>query len=226
MMKFTSIIWLLILSACIVGLNIAAPTVARAATADELVKELQKNAKDFLEKLEVSYAMGGNRVGSDTECEKCNQCLMDKSPKPKARMSACPSCQQCSLDCSHFTHLLMNTSGIKVPYLTTDTMNQTSKMDLVRKYGLIDVGAAAEESRPGDLLVYRGHVVMLLEKTNANVGTIIHATGGKDIRLPGQGIQLERQAQLLSFRGPLLRILRAKSLTALPQIPRATKSNN
>jgi hypothetical protein len=196
-----------------------------APRSEELIKELQKNAKEFLEKLDVSYAMGGNRVGNEAECENCNQCLMDKSPKPKERMAVCPSCQQCSLDCSHFTHLLMNTSGIKIPYLTTDTMNQSSKLDLLRKYGLIDVGTVVEETRPGDLLVYRGHVVMLLEKTSSSVGTVIHATGGKDIKLPGQGIQLERQAQLLSFRGPLLRILRAKSLTALPQIPRVTNSN-
>jgi hypothetical protein len=43
---------------------------------------------------------------------------------------------------------------------------------------------------------------------------IIHATGGKDIKLPGQGIQRERFVRVGSFRGELLRVLRHQKLQA------------
>ncbi|MND02254.1 hypothetical protein D3C83_215650 [compost metagenome] len=40
----------------------------------------------------------------------------------------------------------------------------------------------------------------------------MHATGGKDIRRPGEGIQRERFINLATFRGPLRRILRHAGL--------------
>jgi cell wall-associated NlpC family hydrolase len=198
-----------------------ATTPAQASPA-ALRAEIVRSADAFLEKLEVSYVYGGSKVGSPEDCDRCNACLEAKLPKPRQRFTACPVCQECSLDCSHFVHLVYADVGIKMPYLTSQTMIDLPKLDLSRRYGLIDLGTDIDLADAGDLLVYRGHVVLLAEKPQNGRGRIVHATGGRDIRLPGQGIQTERQAPLALYRGPLLRILRPKALMALP--PKASKA--
>jgi hypothetical protein len=67
----------------------------------------------------------------------------------------------------------------------------------------------------GDMLVYRGHVVVVETVHEPGVADIIHATGGKDIKLAGQGIQRERYARVSNFRGELLRVIRHKKLDGL-----------
>jgi len=86
---------------------------------------------------------------------------------------------------------------------------------LERRYGLLPVGQSSRDSMPGDLLVYQGHVVILEELHDKGTGDVIHATGGKDLKGPGQGIQRQRFVQLDHFRGPLLRVLRHKRIERL-----------
>ena len=89
---------------------------------------------------------------------------------------------------------------------------------LQKDFGFSALPPDATIAIPGDLLVYKGHVVMLERRHGQGKGDIIHATGGRDIREPGQGIQRERWADLGRFRGPLLRILRHNALAApVPQ---------
>jgi hypothetical protein len=119
--------------------------------------------------------------------------------------------------------LVVREAGRPYPYLDTALMLGLSAAKLKSNYGLIDLDLDLERAAPGDLLVYDGHVV-LLEKRHAPVkgqatyrGDIVHATGGKDIRAPGEGIQRERFIDLAHFRGPLRRILRHQSLASLPK---------
>jgi hypothetical protein len=79
---------------------------------------------------------------------------------------------------------------------------------LVQQYGLKPVEIYLDDILAGDLLVYRGHVVIVERVHERGVADIIHATGGKDLKVPGQGIQRERFVRVANFRGPLLRILR------------------
>jgi hypothetical protein len=185
----------------------------------QISQKLLQVSDELLKNLEISYVYGGRQVGNEESCTKCNQCLSESKPKPSERLKLCPICHECSIDCSHFIQLVFDESGIKFPYLTTKTMLDSDRLSLSRKYQLIDIGQDASRSLPGDLLVYRGHVVLLLEKSSADRGRIIHATGGKDIRLPGQGIQTERNVLLAQYRGPLLRILRHRALTGTGSVP-------
>ncbi len=170
-------------------------------------------ARNILEEAQVSYVYGGYKLGDWTECQSCNSCLENKKPAPKQRLLSCPICRQCSIDCSHFTQLVLTRAGLRMPYLTTKTMLQLSAQKLRKLYQLVDLGRQIEVAAPGDLLVYKGHVVLLEKKTGQGRGDVIHATGGKDIKLPGQGVQRERMVPLNNFRGPLLRILRHVGLT-------------
>lgn len=108
------------------------------------------------------------------------------------------------------------------PYLDTTLMLQLDPRSLRERYQLVDLGQKIELAKAGDFLVYQGHVVML-EKRHRPVsglplhrGDLIHATGGRAIKAPGQGIQRERFVELTQFRGPLRRILRHLKLAEIP----------
>lgn len=190
--------------------------IADAHSVAQLQARIIYEADRALEQYEVSYAYGGAQLGAVKQCDECNRCLGARNPLPKQRLRECPSCNHCSLDCSHFTQLVFDNAGLKAPYIDTATMLALSPAQLRSRYYLIDKGSDAEAARPGDLLVYRGHVILLIAKRGAGRGDIIHATGGKDIREPGQGIQRERLVQLDPFRGPLLRVLRHQELEPVP----------
>lgn len=180
-------------------------------------REIVQSAQQLLDEASVSYVYGGARLGTETDCSACNDCLNSNQPTPKERLKKCPVCSRCSLDCSHFTKLVFQRAGIEHPYMTTRDMVNLSPDQLRRKFGFLTVPVHSGAAIPGDLLVYKGHVVMLERKHGKDRGDVIHATGGKDIKEPGQGIQRERWADLLRFRGPLLRILRHQALVSNAQ---------
>ena len=177
-----------------------------------LITKLRNAAAQILESAQISYVYGGSSIGSAKECKLCNDCLDRLKPSPKERFEKCKDCYSCSLDCSHFVQRVFSDAGIHFPYLTTDTMRQTPPNILLKRYGLIDLGRDVRRSIAGDLLVYKGHVVLLEKVHKPGIGDIVHATGGRDIKGPGEGIQRERHVKLASFRGPLMRILRHQSL--------------
>ncbi len=185
---------------------------APAASLEQLRERVRSAGDDMLENLEVSYVYGGNKVGDVKTCEQCNQCLEEKQPAPKERFKICGVCGGCSLDCSHFVQLVFARAGLGFPYLTSTQMLDLNADTLERRYQLRPVKHDDRQSEsdvmPGDLLVYRGHVVIVEAFHGNGQADIIHATGGRDIREPGQGIQRERFVMIERFRGPLLRVLR------------------
>ncbi len=122
------------------------------------------------------------------------------------------------LDCSHFIHTVYQKAGLSFPYLTSRDMEHLSSRQLYKKFALIDLGTATDQVVPGDFLVYSGHVVLVENVNKNNLGDIIHATSGKEIRGPGQGIQRARQVAFSNFRGSLLKILRHKDLLPVRQL--------
>ena len=161
----------------------------------------------------IFLTLGGGEVHSDSSsrhCLACQSCLEKKSPKPKKQLLACPICRGCSLDCSHFIKKVFNSAGIPVPYLTTSDMLSISDKRL-ESSGYIRLAATAD-IKPADLLVYRGHVVLVEEVRKRGMGDVIHATSGKEVKGPGQGVQRARYVDLKHFRGPVLAILRLKKL--------------
>ena len=204
----------------------SAPMAATKSKLTEVQKMLLRVAANLLDEAVVSYVYGGYQVGDSDDCAQCNRCLEAKSPEPKKRLGACPVCQKCSLDCSHFTELVFRRAGLQYPYLATQSMVTLDAVTLQRKYELLDLGTQLDRSSTGDLLVYDGHVVILERRREPQPGQaifrgdIVHATGGKDIRNPGEGIQRERFIDLAHFRGPIRRILRHARLDANFQKPR------
>lgn len=182
-----------------------------AQSRQNLQSRLLQVSNELLSLGAVSYVYGGHRVGDDRQCKECQSCLGEKKPKPKQRLKVCASCLHCSLDCSHFVQLVYEKSGMPFPYLTTQVMREAPP-HVLRRYKLVDLGVRLQVAQPGDLLVYLNHVVMLERVTQSERGDVIHATGGRDLKGPGHGIQRERSVPLRSFRGPLLKILRHQRL--------------
>lgn len=174
-------------------------------------ERLRAAADRLLQSPDVSYVYGGHSVGSPRACQACTSCLQQKSPAPKSRLSHCPICAQCGIDCSHFTQRVYEDAGLPYPYLATAAMLSYPAAVLKKRYSLLAIEGGAERAIVGDLLVYQGHVVLLERLRDKGRGDIVHATSGRDLKGPGMGIQRERNVELQSFRGPLLRILRHTS---------------
>lgn len=186
-----------------------------ASVLSDYQQKIRVAGDDMLQNLEVSYVYGGSKIGDAGTCDSCNRCLEEKSPSPKMRFKECPTCGGCSLDCSHFTQLVFARAGLSFPYITSAQMLDLSADALQKKYNLKPVATTPTSVIPGDMLVYRGHVVIVETVREPGIADIIHATGGKDIRLPGQGIQRERFAKIGTFRGDLLRVIRHIKLDEL-----------
>ncbi len=170
--------------------------------------QVLKKAQDLLDTWTISYVYGGNKLGDPKTCQACNTCLDFHKSGPKERLIDCPVCSECSLDCSHYTYEVFKQAGLHATYLTTALMNELSAEHLAKRYAMLDIGNKVDRAMPGDLLVYKGHVVFLEKKGKNGRGDVIHVTSGRELRGPGHGIQRERHAELASFRGPVLRVLR------------------
>lgn len=161
---------------------------------------------------DISYVYGGRLPGGEAKnCLSCRNCLKKTQPPPGQRLTFCPVCLECSIDCSHFVSLIYQQSGLDAPYLTTRQMLSLPLATLYHRYHLLPVDGL-ERARSGDLLVCKGHVALLERRSGMNRGDIIHATGGQAIREPGQGIQRRTNVDLRRFCGALKKILRHKKL--------------
>ncbi len=204
--------WLLLL---ILIFNVFNGMPVAASDLSNYQDKLRAAGANMLENLEVSYVYGGAKLGDEKTCDLCNECLDTKKPSPKLRFKNCPVCSQCSIDCSHFAQIVFARAGLDFPYITTTQILELAPEVLEKKYKLRLLGTNVQQIIPGDMLIYRGHVTIVESVLASDSGDIIHATGGKDIRLPGQGIQRERFVRFSTFRGDLLNIVRHSKLDQL-----------
>lgn len=158
----------------------------------------------------ITYVYGGKQVHSVAACTACVQCLAGDAEQSK--IARCAACAECSLDCSHFIHQVFNQVGLAMPYLTTKQMLQLSPQSLQKTWHLVTMPQQLRLIRPLDLLVYKGHVVMVEAVTGKGRGTVVHVTAGRELRGPGVALQRERQVEFAHFRGSLRRILRHRRL--------------
>jgi cell wall-associated NlpC family hydrolase len=166
------------------------------------------------ERTDVPYVWGGSRVGEASDCAACRQCIQTRKVPVGNRLKACGACRSCGVDCSHFVHLAYSRAGLDFPYSPTRMLKRDSRHqddDL----SFVDIGTDLQLAQPGDLLLYRQHVVMLLRTGEAGRGDFVHATrmdGGDRVG----GIQLLIDRPLVRFRGKLLKILRHRKLHEVP----------
>lgn len=167
----------------------------------------------------VPYVWGGNKIGSPEDCNECSQCIIKyKKRGPAKRHLKCSACQRCGMDCSHFVQKVFKDAGMSFPYASTRSfLKGTSKRpDLIP--GLRFISNNLKDAQPGDLLVQKKHIVILVNKKSANIGDIVHMSRTvRNSRIGG--IALKRDANLSQFFGGVKRIFRhEKLLNASPAI--------
>lgn len=172
----------------------------------ELERQILIEAETLLKDSPTPYKKGGKTLKAK-KCEDCSECLLQKKPS-KAKQLCGKICQSCGVDCSNFTKFVYNQVGLDYPYLSSAEMIHISKRNLYIKYGLVDLGKNLDEARPGDLLVYKGHVAILERMLERKRGDIIHAASTRTYRKTGNGIHRRKNANLANLRGPLVKILR------------------
>jgi hypothetical protein len=179
------------------------------------LERLMDVANSFSGKTLVPYVFGGGQLGSPKKCSECSDCIRRRRLPANSsmdRFNQCSACRECGLDCSNFISHMFRQSGLKSKFATTATLSRENERVLWEKYAFINVGDDLLEARPGDLILKKGHVVMLLDIHPA-LGTIdfIHASRGSK-RTPVGGIELRRGFSIKKAQRETIRILRHKDL--------------
>jgi hypothetical protein len=159
----------------------------------------------------IPYVWGGNAIGSKDICLACQKCIIKKKPSVAKRLQRCAPCRECGMDCSHFVNRIYEDAGLSFPYATSRELARQSRSALFSLYSLIDIGKDLRHAQPGDILVYKHHIVMLTNVIDSNFGDFIHITRFKGQSRPKVGgFKWVKNFNLHKFRGKLIRILRHK----------------
>jgi len=190
-----------------------------AGHAQELRDTLLRTAERYSRMSYIPYVWGGHEVGAKSVCMACRACIGTKHGSPSGpRASSCQACQQCGLDCSHFVHRVFTDAGLSLAYLPTRVLVRSSRAQLRRRYGLIDIGRDLRRARPGDLLLQAHHVLLLLRLGRHGRGDIVHMSSSRRRGRAG-GIKIVRDVDLRHFHGRLVKILRHVALATPPPPP-------
>lgn len=191
------------------GADAAVASGKAALPARENIRDtLRQTMERYGDMTYVPYVWAGGAIGSKEACMQCRACIEARPGlKVERRMKSCGACQQCGVDCSHFANRVLSDAGLKYPYIDTRGMTRSSRTELRKKYNLVDMGNDARKAMAGDLLLFRHHVVMVLDAYGDGMGDIIHMT--RSVKRKGAGgIEVVRGQALDRFRGKIIKILR------------------
>lgn len=163
----------------------------------------------------VPYVFGGSQLGHPKVCSQCSDCIRKHRLPANStmdRFNHCDACRECGLDCSNFVKHLLSEAGLKIKFATTETLNRESVRSLEKTYGLVNIGSDLRDAKPGDLVLKKGHVIVLIDIQH-QLGTLdfIHASRGSK-RTPVGGIELRRGYNLRKVQRETIRILRHREL--------------
>jgi cell wall-associated NlpC family hydrolase len=178
----------------------------------ELREVLMRKAAELARMSYVPYVWGGNALGDASTCGECRKCIMGKRRlSVERRAKVCSACRQCGVDCSHFVNRVYEAAGLAYPYVSTKPLTRMRPEDIKRKFGLVSIGRDLRLARPGDILLHERHVTMLLRLIDAGHADILHVS--RSTRRHGAGgVEIVRNADVLHFRGKLVRIFRHQAL--------------
>lgn len=164
----------------------------------------------------VPYVYGGSRIGTPKQCQQCVDCtqkLKLSASSGSARFNKCSACRLCGIDCSNFVNRLFAEAGLRYRFADTRTFNASGEEFLQEQLGFINIGRNLLDARPGDLILQKGHVMMVVA-VDASLGTIdyIHSSRGSRSRKPIGGIELRRGKPLDQVQKEVIKILRHRDL--------------
>ncbi|MEZ4743938.1 MAG: NlpC/P60 family protein [Bdellovibrionota bacterium] len=187
-------------------------------------EELTYHAINYAKLAYVPYIWGGGTIGigNSNACSQCKKCIKKRNVSIKKRFTACKACRKCGIDCSHLVNKIFEKSDLPVPYGSTKDLLKLNAKDLKRLYSLVYVGRNPQQAQVGDLILYPGHIVLLLENNEDGTGSIIHATASKKNSKFG-GIVIET-VKLSEYAGGIRKILRHRKLLEAANHPPSKES--
>ena len=193
-----------------VGLNFIGPVKPRPA-----IERLMDAAEKLATRTSVPYVFGGHQIGKSKYCQECNECIRKNHLPANStlmRYNTCTACRHCGVDCSSFVNRLFGEAGMKYQFADTRTLNHMKDGFLQEQFGFINMGDDLSVARPGDLILEKGHVMMVID-IDLVLGTIdfIHASRGSK-RTPVGGIELRRGTSIVKVQKDVMRILRHREL--------------
>jgi NlpC/P60 family len=176
---------------------------------------LMQSAKRLSTMTHVPYVFGGHEIGSHTTCQRCSECIKANHLEANStleRHDKCSACRSCGLDCSNFVNRVFTEAGMSYQFADTRTLNGVEDGYLQDQYGFMNVGVDVSEARSGDLVLQKGHVILVLEIDRVN-GTLdyIHASRGSTVS-PLGGIEIVRGMKIEKVQKTAFRILRHREL--------------
>jgi hypothetical protein len=135
--------------------------------------------------------------------------LQEKKSQKGNRSQKCSACNRCGVDCSHLVQRVFAQSGIELKYAPSATLGRSPAPLLLSEFSLVDIGKDFSQALPGDIMVYRRHVGILVAKGEGPRGDLLHAS--RQVRFedrPFGGIRLDHDTNVVRARGGLIRILR------------------
>lgn len=180
------------------------------------IERLMEAAERLSKETAVPYVFGGSRVGKLKECQACADCarrLQLPADSSLARYNRCAECRRCGIDCSNFVNLLFAEAGLRFRFADTRTLQALTHDFLKEQFGFFNIGKDLEKARPGDLVVEKGHVMMVIAvDVKSRTIDYIHSSRGSRGRKPIGGIELRRGKPLDEVQKRTLRILRHQDL--------------
>jgi cell wall-associated NlpC family hydrolase len=183
------------------------------------IVRLMEAANRLAARTNVPYVFGGGRIGSANQCQECTECVRKNhlaANSTMLRFNTCPACRQCGIDCSGFVNRLFAEAKLKYRFASTAMLTGIKDGFLQEQYGFINMGKDLEVARPGDLILEKGHIVMVVD-IDLTLGTVdfIHASRGSK-RTPVGGIELKRGMKIETLQKKVVRIMRHRELV-LPE---------
>lgn len=180
------------------------------------IDRLMDAADSFSQRVNVPYVFGGRSLDAgdrrkDRSCQECSACIHNSNLPANSTMSRynkCEACRRCGIDCSGFTSRVFNEAGMKYGFADTKSLNTAGDGFLQRQYGFNDIGRDLTRVRRGDLILEKGHILLVIE-VNLPLGTIdfIHASRASKRNKLG-GIEIRRQESIDQLQHRVKRILR------------------
>ncbi len=189
------------------------------------VERLMAAASRLSQLTDVPYVFGGRNLASEQSlshkqrsggaCQECTACIQKNSLPANStlgRYSKCAACRRCGIDCSGFVSRVFSEAGIKYGFADTSSLNVAGEGILQKQYGFSNMGRNLMLVQPGDLILGKGHVVLVLA-VNKGLGTIdfIHASRGSKRTKVG-GIEIRRSQPMERLQLNVKKILRHMEL--------------
>ncbi|MEI6397456.1 MAG: NlpC/P60 family protein [Pseudomonadota bacterium] len=183
------------------------------------IVRLMEAANRLASRTNVPYVFGGGQIGGPNQCQECTECVRKNhlaANSTMLRFNTCPACRRCGIDCSGFVNRLFAEAKLKYRFASTAMLTGIKDGFLQEQYGFINMGKDLTVARPGDLILEKGHIVMVVD-IDLTLGTIdfIHASRGSK-RTPLGGIELKRGVKIEVLRKKVVRVMRHRELV-LPE---------